>query len=128
MAQTAGSRHSYVPCGRWRKGQGSQTIFTQLQALSTYTWPLGHRSGRCSDTDWSRMSTSGDCLIARPGTVRAVRDGVPLPGVSPAQVVAQLTRRVFGPLHLDLARVVLDYHGIAARPPAQSLRSLPATG
>ena len=58
------------------------------------------------------MSTPGDCLIARPGTVRAVRDGVPLPGVSPAHVVSQLTHRVFGPLHLDRARVVLDYHGL----------------
>ena len=44
-----------------------------------------------------------------------VRDGDPLPGVSPAQVVSQLAHRVFGPLHLDRARVVLDYHGLADR-------------
>ena len=42
-----------------------------------------------------------------------MRDGDPLPGVSPAQVVSQLAHRVFGPLHRDRVRVVLDYHGLA---------------
>ena len=44
-----------------------------------------------------------------------MRDGDPLPGMSPAQVVSQLAHRVFGPLHLDRVRVVLDYHGLADR-------------
>ena len=44
-----------------------------------------------------------------------MRDGDPLPGCPPAQVVSQLAHRVFGPLHLDRTRVVLDYHGLADR-------------
>ena len=44
-----------------------------------------------------------------------MRDGDPLSGVSPAQVVSQLAHRVFGPLHLERTRVVLDYHGLAHR-------------
>lgn len=50
-------------------------------------------------------------MLCRYGPI--VRDGDPLPGVSPAQVVSQLTHRVFGPLHLNRVRVVLDYHGLA---------------
>src|SRR6476620_6247823 len=45
-----------------------------------------------------------------------MRDGVPLPGVSPADVVGQLTHRVFGPLQPNRIRQVLDYHGLAGRP------------
>ena len=44
-----------------------------------------------------------------------MRDGVPLPGVSPADVVGQLTHRVFGPLQPNRVRQVLDYHGLAGR-------------
>jgi hypothetical protein len=47
-----------------------------------------------------------------------VRDGVPLPGRTPAEVVSQLTHRIFGPLRLDRVRVVLDYHGLAGSPAA----------
>lgn len=44
-----------------------------------------------------------------------VRDGEPLPGTSPGQVVSQLAHRVFGPLHRDRVRTVLDYHGLAGQ-------------
>lgn len=47
-----------------------------------------------------------------------VRDGVPLPGRTPAEVVSQLTHRVFGPLRLHRVQVVLDYHGLAGNPAA----------
>ena len=60
-------------------------------------------------------STGVGCRIRQPRYGPRVRDGDPLPGVSPAQVVSQLTYRVFGPLHLDRTRVVLDYHGLADR-------------
>lgn len=49
--------------------------------------------------------------LAGPGTVRFVRDGVPLAGLTPVDVLSQLTHRVFGPLHADRIRIVLDYHG-----------------
>ena len=71
---------------------------------------LGHR---LVQHVFEHTSTDVGCRIAGPGTVRAVRDGDPLPGVSPAQVVSQLAHRVFGPLHLERVRVVLDYHGAA---------------
>jgi len=38
---------------------------------------------------------------------------VPLPGMSPADVVSQLVHRVFGPLQVTRVRMVLDYHGLA---------------
>ena len=47
---------------------------------------------------------------------RRVRDGVPLPGRSPTEVLSQLAYRVFGPLHPDRVRVVLDYHGLDGQP------------
>ena len=47
---------------------------------------------------------------------RRVRDGVPLPGRSPTAVLSQLAYRVFGPLHPDRVRVVLDYHGLDGQP------------
>src|SRR5664279_6016082 len=47
---------------------------------------------------------------------RRVRDGVPLPGRSPTEVLPQLAYRVFGPLHPDRVRVVLDYHGLDGQP------------
>ena len=47
---------------------------------------------------------------------RPVRDGVPLPGRSPTEVLSQLAYRVFGPLHPDRVRVVLDYHGLDGQP------------
>jgi hypothetical protein len=52
------------------------------------------------------------------GLRMGVRDGVPLPGRTPAEVVSQLTHRIFGPLRLDRVRVVLDYHGLAGSPAA----------
>lgn len=54
-----------------------------------------------------------------------MRDGDPLPGVSPAQVVSQLAHRVFDPLHLSRVRMVLDYHGLAD-PPAGPLAAVAA--
>jgi len=50
---------------------------------------------------------------------RRVRDGVPLPGRSPTEVLSQLAYRVFGPLHPDRVRVVLDYHGLDGQPAAR---------
>jgi hypothetical protein len=44
-----------------------------------------------------------------------MRDGVPLPGLTPEQVVSQLAYRVLGPLRPDRVRWVLDYHGLAGR-------------
>ena len=51
-----------------------------------------------------------------PGYRPLMRDGVPLPGVSPTVVVSQLAYRVFGPLHLHRVRIVLDFHGADGRP------------
>ena len=45
-----------------------------------------------------------------------MRDGVPVPGSTPAAVLSQLAHRVFGPLRPDRVRVVLDFHGLADRP------------
>lgn len=45
-----------------------------------------------------------------------MRDGLPLPGLTPADLVAQLVYRVLGPLRPDRVRMVLDYHGLAGRP------------
>ena len=45
-----------------------------------------------------------------------MRDGTPLPGGTPAQVLSQLTYRVFGPLRLARTRIVLDYHGLLGHP------------
>lgn len=56
--------------------------------------------------------------VSMPGP-QTVRDGVPLPGRSPEQLLSQLAYRVFGPLGTAKARAVLDYHG-AAGAPAQS--------
>ena len=55
-------------------------------------------------------------VVCRPavlGTVRAVRDGVPLPGLTPVDVLSQNAHRVFGPMRPDRSRIVLDYHGAA---------------
>jgi len=60
-------------------------------------------------------TSTGWLLSNPPGYGPRVRDGDPLPGVSPDQVVSQLAHQVFGPLHLDRTRVVLDYHGLADR-------------
>jgi len=56
-----------------------------------------------------------------------VRDGVPLPGRFPTEVLSQLADRVFGPLHPDRVRVVLDYHGMDGNPPGASPRSRPGS-
>lgn len=45
-----------------------------------------------------------------------MRDGVPLPGSTPAALISQLAHRVFGPLRLDRVRVMVDYHGLAGHP------------
>ncbi len=45
-----------------------------------------------------------------------MRDGVPVPGSTPAAVLSQLAHRVFGPLRPDRVRVMLDFHGLADRP------------
>ena len=41
---------------------------------------------------------------------------MPLPGVTPAQVLSQLAHRLFGPLRPKRTRIVLDYHGLLGRP------------
>ena len=56
---------------------------------------------------------------ARPGYRRRMRDGAPLPGLTPAQVVSQLAHRVFGPLQPARTRIVLDYHGLLEHPAAE---------
>jgi len=48
-----------------------------------------------------------------------MRDGTPLPGRTPEQVVSQLAHRVFGPLHPTRTRMVLDYHGLLDHPSGQ---------
>jgi hypothetical protein len=50
-----------------------------------------------------RVDVFGPCAV--PSDLRAT--------VPPAQVVSQLTHRVFGPLQHDRVRVVLDHHGAA---------------
>ena len=45
-----------------------------------------------------------------------MRDGTPLPGRTPGQVLSQLAHRVFGPLQLARTRIVLDYHGLLDHP------------
>ena len=45
-----------------------------------------------------------------------MRDGAPLPGVSPADVVVRLALRVFGQLQPNRVGEVLDYHGLAGHP------------
>jgi len=45
-----------------------------------------------------------------------MRDGAPLPGRTPAQVLSQLAYRVFGPLQPTRTRTVLDYHGLLDHP------------
>ena len=45
-----------------------------------------------------------------------MRDGTQLPGGTPAQVLSQLTYRVFGPLRPARTRIVLDYHGLLGHP------------
>ena len=44
-----------------------------------------------------------------------MRDGVPLPGKSPTEVLSLLAHRVFCPLRADRTQVVLDFHGLAGR-------------
>ena len=48
--------------------------------------------------------------------MRGVRDGLPLPGTTPAQVLSQLAHRVSGPLRTEQARTLLDYHGVGGEP------------
>jgi hypothetical protein len=45
-----------------------------------------------------------------------MRDGTPLPGGTPGQVLSQLAHRVFGPLQPARTRIVLDYHGLLNHP------------
>src|SRR5690349_23749778 len=59
------------------------------------------------------MTCSPVCAM-RPGCW--MRDGAPLPGRTPAQVLSQLSHRVFGPLQPARTRIVLDYHGLLDHP------------
>jgi hypothetical protein len=45
-----------------------------------------------------------------------MRDGAPLPATTPDAVLSQLAHRVFGPVHRDRVRSMLDYHGLAGHP------------
>ena len=45
-----------------------------------------------------------------------MRDGAPLPGRTPAQVLSQLAHRVFGPPRPARTRIVLDYHALLKDP------------
>src|SRR6476469_4418990 len=45
-----------------------------------------------------------------------MRDGTPLPGATPGQVLSLLAHRVFGPLQPARTRIVLDYHGLLDHP------------
>src|SRR6478735_6725450 len=45
-----------------------------------------------------------------------MRDGTPLPGRTPAQLVSQLAHRVLGQLRPHRIRAVLDYHGLRDTP------------
>jgi hypothetical protein len=45
-----------------------------------------------------------------------MREGTPLPGTTPPDVVSQLTHRVLGPIRRDRVAAVLDFHGLADRP------------
>ena len=47
-----------------------------------------------------------------------MRDGTPLPGQTPAQLLSQLAHRVLGPLRPHRIRAVLDYHGLREAPAA----------
>ena len=49
-----------------------------------------------------------------------MRDGTPLPGRTPAQVLSQLAYRVFGPLQPTRTRIVLYYHGLLGHPAGSS--------
>ncbi len=62
------------------------------------------------------MVPPGDLESGRVAYGHGVRDGVPLPGRSPTEVLSQLAYRVFGPLHPDRVRLFLDYHGLAGHP------------
>lgn len=50
-----------------------------------------------------------------------MRDGTPVPGMTPPAVLSQLTYRVFGPLRLDQVQTMLDYHGLTGRPAGTKL-------
>jgi len=45
-----------------------------------------------------------------------VRNGSPLPGSTPSELVSQLAHRVFGPIRRDRVQALLDYHGLAGVP------------
>ena len=61
--------------------------------------------------------------MPRPGYGRPMRDGAPLPGRTPAQVLSQLAHRVFGPLQPARTRIVLDYHGMLNHPAGSLVQS-----
>jgi len=56
-----------------------------------------------------------------------MRDGTPLPGRTPAQLVSQLAHRVLGPLRPHRIRAVLDYHGLRGAPAAAGQAEIAAT-
>lgn len=47
-----------------------------------------------------------------------MRDGQPLPGRTPTDLLSQLVFRVCGPLRLDRVHLVLDFHGLRGHPAA----------
>lgn len=51
-----------------------------------------------------------------------MRDGTPLPGKTPAQLVSLLAHRVLGPLRPHRVLAVLDYHGLRDAPATTQLR------
>ena len=71
----------------------------------------------------SNICPGGASVELLRGYRHRMRDGVPLPGLSPPDVVSQLAHRVLGPLLADRVRLVLDYHGLTGQP-AGTLRGI----
>lgn len=70
---------------------------------------------------WTVLGESGATDVCRyhpSPTVLLVRDGTPLPGQTPAQLLSQLAHRVLGPLRPHRIRAVLDHHGLRDAPAA----------
>lgn len=66
----------------------------------------------------SAAGLDGSGLPVRSIAVVDVRDGQPLPGRTPADLLSQLAFRVCGPLRLDRVHLVLDFHGLRGQPAA----------
>ncbi len=72
---------------------------------------------------WPQQATPAEPTKSLPFRMR---DGLPLPGMTPQQVVSQLIHRVLDPLRPDRLRWVLDYHGAANEPAAALKDTRPA--